>query len=298
MGRKSTSNKGPDEHSSALTATYYAKSLIRRIPWLHVALVAAITGLVLQLAWPQILAWLHRPRPGMQVVQEMEIPHTCIEKYLVYLPSNYSRHRTWPTVVYLHGAGCRGSSPFRITAEGPPRHIKEGRKLPCIVISPLCRAEMSWNPNAVAALLDEVSQTLSIDLNRIYLTGFSMGAYGVWETACAYPNRFAAILPVSGGGNARDAHRLRDIPIWAFHGDNDELIPLSRMQEMVDAVRRAEAAVEFTIISEGGHAICNPTFGRQDVWDWLLKQRRVMAATRSSDRSTPVAASLVDGEVP
>ena len=91
-----------------------------------------------------------------------------------------------------------------------------------------------WDPAQIVELIEHVSKRLSVNRERIYLTGYSMGGYGTWATACYEPDRFAAIVPLCGGGNVEQAERLRNLPIWAFRGDKDNVVPLEGEQAMVD----------------------------------------------------------------
>jgi len=250
------------------------KITIGRPRMLETAFVSAAVVLVIQLNWAAIGNSLQRPREGRQIARTMKTPTPTMGKYLVYVPASYDSSRKWPLVVYLHGSGSRGDDLARIAREGPPRLAAEGRHLPYVLASPQCRAKMSWAPEDVMALIDEVSRELAIDPGRIYLTGFSMGGYGAWETACAFPERFAAIAPVAGGGDPSQAERLRDVAVWAFHGADDKVVPLSASQEMVNAARQAEALVNFTVFPQAGHGVCNRAYATTKFWTWLLCQRR------------------------
>jgi predicted peptidase len=121
-------------------------------------------------------------------------------------------------------------------------------------------------------LLDHLGNNFSIDPTRVYLAGYSMGGYGAWSLAAAAPDRFAAIAPVSGGGDPNDAAKLSKLPIWAFHGAKDKVVPIDEDQKMVEAVRAAGGKPRLTIYSNRGHDACNITFARNDLYDWLLRQ--------------------------
>lgn len=140
------------------------------------------------------------------------------------------------------------------------------------------------------ALVEHVCTTMPIDPDRVYLTGFSMGGFGTWQTACFNPSRFAAIAPLSGGGDVDQAERLANMPIWAFHGADDEVVPLSSSQAMVEAVRKCGGRVEFTVYPGCGHGECCERAYRDDLLlEWLLAQRRRHPAsiltTRTSSNS-------------
>ena len=107
-----------------------------------------------------------------------------------------------------------------------------------------------------------------------------MGGFGTWETACYAPSRFAAIVPVAGGGDVAQAQRLVNLPVWAFHGADDDTVPLEANKTMVDAVRKCGGHVEFTVYPNCGHDICNMLFYDGHLYEWLLAQRRSQHPSR------------------
>jgi predicted peptidase len=113
-----------------------------------------------------------------------------------------------------------------------------------------------------------------VDVDRIYVTGLSMGGFGTWSLALAYPNRFAAILPICGGGEPILAHRISHLPAWVFHGAGDTVVPLRRSEEMVRALREADGNVRFTVYPDTDHDAWTPTYENPEVFQWLLEQRR------------------------
>jgi predicted peptidase len=260
---------------------------------LKVLLATALALLAVQLAWPTIIALWNTPRPGKQVpaILEQSVaqqgPRAQIA-YWVYLPDEYGStpSKPWPLLLFLHGAGDRGDDLERVKHNGPPALIDEGRQFPMIVISPQCPAGGGWQAQALLALVEHIAHKFRVDPDRVYVTGFSMGGYGTWELAAADPGRFAAIVPVAGGGDASNAGRLKDMPIWAFHGALDDSVPLSSEQAMVDAVRAEGGNVKFTIFPDKGHGICNDVYQNPEVYDWLLlhkRHTRQSAATARDD---------------
>lgn len=119
---------------------------------------------------------------------------------------------------------------------GIPRIVEQQADFPFITISPQCTYKGCWlnEADALNALLDEVSATYAVDTDRIYLTGLSMGGYGTWYLATKYPERFAAIVPIASGGDPEKACALKDVPVWAFHGAKDDVIPPEESEEMVN----------------------------------------------------------------
>ena len=136
-------------------------------------------------------------------VLDKQITTTVTCEYLLYLPKDYGKsERKWPLVLFLHGAGERGANLDLVKTHGPPKLIQQGKEFPFIVVSPQCPQGIWWPEivDTLAALLDEVRENYAVDSDRVYLTGLSMGGYGTWTLACRYPERFAAIAPVCGGG--------------------------------------------------------------------------------------------------
>ena len=208
--------------------------------------------------------------------------------YLRYLPPGYEddANKRWPLLLFLHGAGERGHDVELVKRHGPPKLIEAGRDFPFVVVSPQCPTGKRWNIFALEALLDQVVREHRIDADRVYLTGLSMGGFGVWGMALRNPDRYAAIVPICGGGEARYAHALRDLPVWAFHGDQDEIVALQRSQEMIDAIRAAGGSPRFTVYPGVAHDSWTATYDNPEVYAWLLEQRRPVrpAAERASRR--------------
>ena len=135
---------------------------------------------------------------------EKEITVKAKIKYLLYLPAGYESDakKQWPLILFLHGAGESGDNLQKVKLHGPPKLIEnKSREFPCIVVSPQSSGR-GWNADILASLLDDLAANYRVDKSRVYLTGLSMGGYGTWTLAAAQPERFAAIVPICGGGNA------------------------------------------------------------------------------------------------
>jgi predicted peptidase len=163
---------------------------------------------------------------------EAEISKTVKAQYLISIPTGYTEaEEPWPLILFLHGAGERGDDLSKVEIHGPPKLIaREGKELPFVVLSPQCPEDGWWSDEPriemLDALLDHIVNRYRIDLDRIYVTGLSMGGYGTWRLAAEYPDRFAAIAPICGGGDPRDAARISQLPIWVFHGAKDNVVAL------------------------------------------------------------------------
>jgi predicted peptidase len=196
--------------------------------------------------------------------------------YLVQLPVRYADSaRDWPLLVFLHGSGERGSDLKQVENNGPPKLIAAGLRLPFVVVSPQCPEGQPWYGAEIDALVENLLRTYRIDARRVYLTGLSLGGYGAWDAAIYNPARYAAILPVCGGGFcAEDAARLKQVPVWAFHGAKDPFVPLSEAKEYVAAVVAAGGDAKLTIYPEGGHDVWTETYANPEVYTWLLAHAR------------------------
>lgn len=204
--------------------------------------------------------------------------------YLLYLPPDYNKDETkkWPLIVFLHGSGERGTDVNDVKRHGPPK-IVEDKDSPLagrfIVLSPQCPPKDRWRAEDLNKLLADVLDHYRIDKTRLYLTGLSMGGFGTWSWAELNPNRFAAIAPMCGGGDPTQADKLRDLPIWVFHGELDKTVPIERDQEMVDAVRLAgHDKVKFTKYPDAGHDCWTRSYANPELYDWFLKHKRGAAS--------------------
>ncbi len=210
---------------------------------------------------------------------ETEVRVKTRTEYLLYVPEAYDEsEQSWPLMLFLHGAGERGDDLSKVAVHGPPRLAGEGNEFPFILVSPQCPERDWWTSGlqlaTLNALLDDLVSHYRIDENRIYLTGLSMGGFGTFSLADAYPERFAAIAPVCGGGDPKQAAGIAHIPAWVFHGGQDKVVPVSRSQDMVDALKANAAKVEFTVYPEAGHDSWTETYDTPELYDWLLSHQR------------------------
>lgn len=204
------------------------------------------------------------------------LPQAVDLGYLLYVPEGYeASERAWPLLLFLHGAGSRGTELDSVKIDGPPRMIEEGHAFPCLVVSPQCPAGEYWSAAALVALLDEVIETHRVDQDRVYVTGLSMGGYGTWRLAAAIPERLAAIVPICGGGNPETAARIKHIPAWVFHGAKDQVVDLAKSAEMVNALYAAGAEARFTVYPDTDHVDAwRKAYADEVLWSWLMAQQR------------------------
>ena len=213
---------------------------------------------------------------GKQVAAkfEKEITINVKSQYLIYFPEDYNRiDKTWPLVMFLHGAGERGTDIELVKKNGPPKLVSEEKKFPFILLSPQCPEKSWWNNRVLFALLNEVISKYKIDENRIYLTGLSMGGYATWSLAIEYPEKFAAIVPICGGGEPNDVCALKNVPVWVFHGEKDNVVPIKEDINMVEALKQCGGNVKFTRYPETGHDAWTETYNNPELYNWLLENK-------------------------
>ncbi len=198
--------------------------------------------------------------------------------YLLFLPQSYETNpdEKWPLILYLHGIGERGNDLELVKIHGIPKIVEKQPDFQFVTVSPQCPAETFWweHHGILKALLDKILAKYTIDKGRIYLTGNSMGGYGTWSLAIANPERFAAIAPICGGGFAEFVCALKDIPVWAFHGAEDEVIRLKESQRMVNALQACGGNVRFTIYPGIGHDSWTQTYNNPALYEWFLQHSR------------------------
>lgn len=197
--------------------------------------------------------------------------------YLVYLPQSYSTSKKWPLILSLHGSGERGNNIDDVKKWGIHKILKENDNFPFVVVSPQCPAGEIWEMqfNTLKDLLNEMENNYNIDDERIYLTGYSMGAYGTWNFAILYPERFTAIVPISGGAiSPKKALCLKNLPIWVAHGDNDTAVQFEESKRIVDCLKACNSNIIFRVYKGAGHEVCTVAYEELELFQWLLKQRR------------------------
>ena len=212
------------------------------------------------------------------------ITTTVSANYLLFLPQDYDQKKSkrWPLILFLHGAGERGTNVWLAAVHGPPKIVKTKPDFQFIVVSPQCPSGQTWNNDTVMALLDEITAKYKVDKSRVYLTGLSMGGYGSWSLATAYPERFAAVAPICGGGDPirilvadkKTLGQLKSLPIWAFHGAKDDAVKLEQSEQMVNAFKKIGNDVKLTVYPEAGHDSWTEAYNNPELYEWFLKHDR------------------------
>ncbi|MFG0261791.1 MAG: alpha/beta fold hydrolase [Novipirellula sp. JB048] len=192
--------------------------------------------------------------------------------------------REAPLLLVLHGSGERGEDCRRQLATAGTFLVEPAFQAshPCFVVAPQCPENLNWQStgsmdvqHAVTEILDELVGTESVDESRIYLIGYSMGAYGCWHYLATMPDRFAGCIAVAGGGDPDTAAAVAETPVWAIHGENDTVVSPAQSQRMVDAVVGAGGDARLTLLQNVDHG----SFGvvkqtPNDYLQWLFKQQR------------------------
>lgn len=199
--------------------------------------------------------------------------------YLSYTPKEYDTDtlKTWPLIIYLHGGSDRGNQLKKLYSQGIPDQIYRGREFSFIVISPQCPEHIRWSTdNWFESFYTEIKAKYRIDTNRVYLTGMSLGGSGTWYLAAKYPDIFAAIAPMSGFTSHMDyidsnIDKLIHIPIWAFHGKIDNVVPFEETERIIKKLEGKNMDLLFTIEPEVGHWINWLVYPNQEIYDWFLK---------------------------
>jgi len=209
--------------------------------------------------------------------------------YQVFVPSKLSDSKDAPVkdapvIVFLHGIGQRGSGGV-VATEGPTgtivRHYLE--KVGAIIVLPQCRAGMYWSTpemdQMVMKEVDDVKASFKANARRIYLTGVSMGGYGVWHLASQHPGRFAALVSVCGGSSLQTGDRFTPIakmigrtPVWIFHGADDDIVPVTESRRMYEAMKRIGAEVLYTEYPGGTHASWERAYDEPKLFPWLFSK--------------------------
>ncbi len=205
-----------------------------------------------------------------------KIARDVSSKYLLFRPADYGKtKKRFPLIMYLHGGSLRGDDVERVRTLGLPQLVEQDESFPFVVVSPLCPAGEIWtDTEMLIGILDEVASKYRIDADRVYLTGHSMGGRGTWYLAYKYPERFAAIAPMSPVSTISAwVSKLKNVPVWAFHGAKDNIAPIGESKTLVDALKTTGSEVKFTELTDRDHFILDMYEDKQ-LYEWFLQHRR------------------------
>lgn len=199
--------------------------------------------------------------------------------YYLYIPEGYeAKQKTkYPLIMHLHGSNASGNGKnelLKIKSHGLKSLLYNVRSRNCVVLAP--QAKSKWKDDELDKLLDEVTTAYSIDINRIYLTGVSMGGNGAWSYAVNGEYKLAALVPICGYFHVSSGvvNKITDLPIWLFHGEKDKNVCVDEAYQVIKKLEGVDPNFKYTIYDNGDHAIWDKVYETPELYDWLLKQTR------------------------
>ncbi len=198
--------------------------------------------------------------------------------YVVFVPKDYDGKKEYPVILFLHGSGeTKGGSKAPVEVGIGSAIKKREKDFPFIVVIPQSE-KRTWKAGTddgkrALAILDEVMKEYKVDSKRQILSGLSMGGFGTWSIAPTTPTRWAAIVPICGAGNVADAEKIKDIPCWCFHGDEDKAVNVKGSREMIAAIEKAGGKPKYTEYPKVGHNSWDMAYGTDELYKWLLEQK-------------------------
>ena len=239
-------------------------------------------------------AALNIPQPVLDAFEphSFQATHDYSLNYRLLSPLTVEQTAKYPLVIFLHGAGERGQDNAAQLYHVMPKFaaLETRKAFPCYVVAPQCPAEQQWvntpwsrlkhdmpetpsqSMDATIKLIDDLIQHYPIDTARLYVIGLSMGGYGTWDLIMRYPKRFAAAVPICGGADIDLADRIKDMPIWFFHGDSDPAVPTFRARSMNIALRALGVTPKYTEFTRCGHDAWTPAMNTPELLPWLFAQ--------------------------
>ena len=222
-------------------------------------------------------------------------PNGDLLRYRIYLPEKIDKKKKYPLVIFFHGAGERGKDNIKQLKHGVKQILAFTKKYkkPAIIIVPQCPKKQQWvdtpwrddshtmpkepshSMKLAMAMMKEVMTNQPIDQKRIYVTGISMGGFGTWDIIQRMPETFAAAVPICGGGDVKQAENIKDIPLWAFHGDKDTIVKTKRSRDMISAIKAAGGKPKYTEYKGVKHSPCwIKAYSDEKIFKWLFKQQK------------------------
>jgi predicted peptidase len=204
---------------------------------------------------------------------ETTITKEVAAPYLVVTPESFSKKKTYPLLIFLHGRGESGDDLEKVAIHGPYKTVAD-LKLPFIIVAPQTPIDERWDVDMLSALVDHVLEELPVDKDRVYLTGLSLGGFATWDLALRRPEVFAAIAPICGHGKPSQAAKIKDLPVWAFHGALDPVVSLAGMTDMINALYAVDNDARFTVYPNAGHDSWTETYKNPKLYEWLLSHSK------------------------
>lgn len=226
---------------------------------------------------------------------EFKTPDGQVLRYRWYFPSELQTGEKVPLLIFLHGAGERGEDNEKTLVHGARDFVSEKLQSlqKCAVLIPQCPegqqwVNVPWSDDAhtipkepsdalklVKRLMDDLCESKPIDKQRIYLTGLSMGGFGAWDLVSRYPNHFAAVVAICGGGDSDEkvVQKIKHVPIWVFHGDADQAVKVQRSRDMVSALKAVGGQPKYTEYPDTGHNSWTESYANPELYRWLVSQK-------------------------
>ena len=214
------------------------------------------------------------PPPAGTMAQSYRLKDGSALRYMEYVPAKIDLNRRVPIMIFLHGSGEAGHNINSVLNNGPWQYARGDANFPFIVLAPQLDQDGEWDPEKLNEWLQHIVEVLPVDKRRIYLTGVSRGGQGTWDFAMRYPHWFAAIAPMSGYSDIRQPCRLQGIPVWAFHGGQDGVVPIKYDQDTVAKAKACKVNVKLTVYPDLGHDTWTRTFANPDLYSWLMHAKR------------------------
>jgi predicted peptidase len=207
-------------------------------------------------------------------------------KYVVFVPHAYTAEKEFPVILFLHGSGeTKGDKSGQMPVDqGIGPHVRRNeKKFPAFVVIPQSE-KRTWQAESddgkrAMAMLDATMKEYKIDAKRQYLTGLSMGGYGTWSHAAAYADRWACFAPVCGGARgtadvAAIAEKVKDLPCWCWHGDQDNAVKVEKSRELIEAMKKLGAKPRYTELEFIGHNSWDAAYASPDLFTWMMQQKK------------------------
>lgn len=232
-----------------------------------------------------------QPRQQTAEINDFEAKTYKMMPYRLFVPKGYDKTKKYPLVLWLHGGGGRGNDNQKQITDGNSlgatiwTRAENQAKYPAFVLAPQCPLGRMWTTfdaevkptdelQTAIELLKVVQSEYSVDAEKLYVSGQSMGGLASWSLLAEYPNLFAAAIPICGGGNKTKADKMTKMAIWAFHGEIDQSISVERSREMIEAIKKAGGNPKYTEYKGVGHNSWINAFAEPDLVDWLFAQKR------------------------
>lgn len=195
--------------------------------------------------------------------------------YIITYPADFCEEKTYPVILFLHGAGNRGNDLNLLLSNAYFEGLVQKDNFPFVTVAPQCSAETWFDLfEPLKKLVWHITTLPFADTKRLYLMGTSMGGYGAWQLAMSIPEYFAAMVPICGGGMYWNAQRYANIPVWAFHGADDTIVFPEESKKMVDAINAKGGNAKLTIYPDTLHSVWPKVYTDQAVFDWLLSHEK------------------------